>query len=66
LIEKIESEFSDLLTIIKITIPHKQMNLLNAIHTNGQVIKEQYKPEGVYIEARLPVLLAKEIESRML
>ena len=35
-------------------IPYSQGALLAKIHEQGHVIKEEYRPEGVYIEASVP------------
>ena len=63
LITILTSKFKNLRTFIRLLIPHRRLSLLDTIHTKGQVIKRQYKPEGVYIEAEVPILLAKTLKS---
>jgi GTPase len=65
LIDFIARRFSNLMTAVKILIPHDKMNLVDALHTRGKITKKEYRPAGVYIEAELPVLLAKTLKSSL-
>ncbi|MGB2630063.1 MAG: GTPase HflX [Candidatus Omnitrophota bacterium] len=39
---------------IEITLPHKHFDLLKMIRENGTIKKEEYREEGVFINARVP------------
>lgn len=60
LVKLISMRLANLRTFIKVLIPYDKMNLINAIHSQGEIITKEYKPEGVYIEAEVPLLLAKK------
>lgn len=63
LISLIMQKVSALMSKINLTIPHSQMRLVNIIHNEGKVIKEEYKPDGIYIEAQVPIKLKQKLES---
>lgn len=65
LTQLIVNQFQNLRTAIKLLIPHDKMNLLDIIHTQGQILKKEYKPEGVYIEVEIPISLAKTLKSSL-
>lgn len=39
---------------VKEVIPYTEGSVLERIHQNGHVVREEYRPEGVYMEAYLP------------
>ena len=41
--------------VVKQVFTHSQMNLVNLIHCQGRILKEEYTDKGVYIEAQVPV-----------
>ena len=45
---------------------YDKMNLIDTLHSQGQVIKREYRSDGVYIEAEVPILLAKKIDNILL
>lgn len=51
LLDIIEERIQQDKKFIKEVIPYDNGNLLNQIRTNGQIINEEYKNEGTYIEA---------------
>ncbi len=65
LLEKIVLKLSNELQSIKIIIPHSKMALLNIIHKSGHIQKEEFRTDGVYIEALLPVVQAKKILTKL-
>jgi GTP-binding protein HflX len=50
---------------IDVTIPHGDMKLVNLIHENGKVDKEEYGPSGVRIAARVPARVKEMIDSAL-
>ena len=54
LTERLVAELSSLMSGIKITIPHRDMKKYNLIHEYGSVLKQEYKDDSIYIEARIP------------
>ncbi|MBN1872365.1 MAG: GTPase HflX [Candidatus Omnitrophica bacterium] len=54
LIDRLVRELSNLMTEIKITIPHDEMKKFNIIHEYGKVKKTEYTDKGIYIEATIP------------
>ena len=65
LLEKMVLKLSSELQNIKIIIPHTKMALLNIIHKSGHIQKEEFRTDGVYIEAWLPVIQAKKILTKL-
>ena len=57
LIKRLVEKLSSLMVDIKVTIPHKDMRKYNIIHEYGNVLKEEYGKDSIYIEARIPVRL---------
>ena len=41
--------------VVKQVFSHSQMDLVNLIHCQGRILKEEYTDKGVYIEAQVPV-----------
>ncbi|MBI4846265.1 MAG: GTPase HflX [Candidatus Omnitrophica bacterium] len=60
LFDRIEAQLLNLTTTIKVVIPHTNMKLLNTLHQNGKIISSEYRLDGVYLEVKLPVLIAKK------
>ncbi|MFH1407061.1 MAG: GTPase HflX [Candidatus Omnitrophota bacterium] len=54
LMARVMAELSDLVLRIEITIPTQKMGLLSRVYDEGRVIKKEYTPQGVYIEAEVP------------
>jgi GTP-binding protein HflX len=51
LLSKIQKKLPEELEFIRVIIPFNQGSLVTKIHENGRVIKENYLPQGVEIEA---------------
>jgi len=61
---KIMAQLSGMIARVEVFIPHKNMDLLSVIHSEGRVIKEGYKPDGVYVEAEVPAGVKYLLERR--
>ncbi len=57
LIERLVRELPSVMVEIRMTLPHTDMKKYNIIHEYGQVLKKEYKENGIYIEARIPARL---------
>ncbi|MBU4375847.1 MAG: GTPase HflX [Candidatus Omnitrophica bacterium] len=54
LIGRIEREISQLTTEIKITLSHAEMKKYSMIREHGKVLKEEFRDDAIYIEAKIP------------
>ncbi len=61
LIKYMESRLLKTTTKIKIFIDHPRMKLLHTIYEQGKVERCEYRENGVYLEAKLPILIAKKV-----
>ena len=61
LIEHIEHRLINITQIIKIHLKHSQIYLLNTLHEQGKVLNCEFLSDGVNVEAKLPVLIAKKV-----
>ncbi|MBU2063188.1 MAG: GTPase HflX [Candidatus Omnitrophica bacterium] len=61
LIFQVEHALLGSITQIKVFIPHSKIKALYGIYEQGKVERCDYKTDGVYVEARLPVLFAKKV-----
>ncbi|MFH1460051.1 MAG: GTPase HflX [Candidatus Omnitrophota bacterium] len=61
LLEKIEDCLQQATMVIKVSLSHSQMKLLNTIHAQGKVIYCDYKEDAILIKAKLPILIAKKV-----
>ncbi len=57
----IEKSLPVLLVEIDVTIPYGRGDLISAIHQRGEIINEEYVPEGTAIHARVDAALAKQV-----
>ena len=48
---------------IDTVIPYNRGDLVNAIHEKGEVLEEEYRPEGTYVRALVDDRLAKRVNS---
>ena len=62
LLHIIEQSLAGLRTYIKLLIPHQKMSLIDLIYKDGKVIKKEYGPKGVYLEADVSVVLAEKLK----
>ncbi|MFH1093498.1 MAG: GTPase HflX [Candidatus Omnitrophota bacterium] len=61
LIKLIEQNLINTITVVKIFLKYSKINLLNTLHEQGKVLHCEYRDNGVYVEAKLPVLIAKKV-----
>lgn len=61
LVQRIESFMQKMTTTIKIFLTHPQIKLLHTLHEQGKVLRCEYREHGVYLEAKLPILIAKKV-----
>ena len=61
LIARIEQSLADATKLVKIFIEHSKINLLNTLHEQGKVLHCEYRENGIYVEAKLPILIAKKV-----
>ena len=61
LTEMIESFLFKLTERIEVFLEHPKIKLLNTIYKQGKVERCEYRENGVYIKARLPILTAKKV-----
>ena len=54
LIGRISAELSQLTATIKITLPHSDMRKYSIIRECGRILKEEFKKDSIYIEAKIP------------
>ena len=57
----IEKSLPMLKTEIDVTVPYGRGDLISAIHERGEIISEEYVPEGTAIHARVDAALAQQI-----
>ena len=57
----IEKSLPQLLIEIDVTIPYGRGDLISAIHQRGEIISEEYVPEGTAIHARVDAALAQQV-----
>jgi GTP-binding protein HflX len=57
----IEKSLPKLMTEINVIVPYGRGDLISAIHQRGEIISEEYLPEGTAIRARVDGALAQQI-----
>jgi len=62
LLHAIESSLPRPKIEIRTVIPYDRGDLVSAIHERGEILREEYLPEGTSMHARVDGGLAKEIE----
>lgn len=65
LLEKISRRLAGLMTTIEVLIPPDKMYLLNLIYQEAQVLKQGYRQDGVYLQARLPAKIKARLASQL-
>jgi GTP-binding protein HflX len=50
-----------LMVEVDVTVPYGRGDLISAIHQRGEIISEEYVPEGTSIHARVDAALAQQI-----
>jgi len=61
LVQQIESRLLNTTTKIKVFIGHSKIKLVHTIYEQGKVEVCEYRENGVYLEAKLPILIAKKV-----
>jgi GTP-binding protein HflX len=54
LLEKIAQVLADSMETIRITIPYHKSDLVELFHRRGYVEQEEHRPEGTYLQGRIP------------
>ena len=62
LLQFLAHQLSEQLVLLKILIPASEMRLVSKVYEEGQVFYREDRPEGVWLEARVPVRLANQIK----
>lgn len=57
LVERLSLELSRLTTRIRVLLPHTEMKKYSLIRQYGKVLKEEYRKDSIYIEAKIPIRL---------
>lgn len=57
----IEKSLPVLMVEVDVTVPYGRGDLISAIHQRGEIISEEYVPEGTAIHARVDASLAQQI-----
>ena len=57
----IEKSLPILMVEVDVTVPYGRGDLISAIHQRGEIISEEYVPEGTAIRARVDASLAQQI-----
>lgn len=65
LINKILIYMSDMMSLIKITVPQHNMKLINFLYEHADIIKKEYDGQNVYIEAQIPSHLKPVVEKML-
>lgn len=52
------------LVFVKAVIPHSEGKLLSQIHKEGSVVKTEFKEDGVYVEADVPLRLKNILDKK--
>ena len=53
------------ISFLKIKVPQDKLKLLYLVYKEGEVLKEEYSDQGVYIEARVPLALKGRLEAQL-
>ena len=51
LMEKLQQLLSSCMAMIEVLLPYDKTALVSAAHESGKVLKEEYRPEGIYLKA---------------
>jgi len=61
LIKSIEEKLTNATTTLEVFLKHSQAGLLNTLYEQGKVLKCDYQQQGISVQARVPVLIAKKL-----
>lgn len=62
LLQLLAHQLSEQLVLLKVLIPSSEMRLVSKVYEEGQVFYREDRPQGVWLEARIPVRLANQIK----
>jgi GTP-binding protein HflX len=62
LLQLLSHQLSEQLVLLKLLIPSSQMRLVWKIYEEGEVFNREDRPEGVWLEARVPIRLSNQIK----
>lgn len=63
LLKRIEAQFQDKMALIKVTLPHSRMDLIDLFYREGKVNKIEYLNTGIKINVSLPkVIIDKHLK----
>ncbi len=62
LLQLLAHQLSEQLVLFKALIPSSEMRLVSRVYEEGQVFNREDRPEGVWLEARVPIRLANQIK----
>ncbi|MCQ9208897.1 MAG: GTPase HflX, partial [Omnitrophica bacterium] len=63
LLEKIEHQLAGLMSEVEVLIPQDKMHLLELIYRQGQVFKQEYRGDRLYLQARVPHNIKAQLEN---
>lgn len=63
LLEKVELQLADLIVKVDVVLPATRMDLVSLAYAQGDVILEEYLPEGIHLQAYVPRHLAGRLSS---
>lgn len=55
LLEKLGRILEEELCLVELCLPYERGELLSLVYEKGRVLEEEYRPDGIYVRARLPV-----------
>ncbi|SHH48635.1 GTPase HflX [Desulforamulus hydrothermalis] len=51
---------------LKLSVPYKHLDIVSLLHQKGKVQKEEYRADGIYIEAEISRVWAERLKKRLL
>lgn len=61
LLQKIQGNFAEQLTVLDLVIPHTRMDLVDLFYRQGKVHEITYRQKGIYLRVTLPKLIAARL-----
>ena len=52
-LDAVDRQLDKMDTVVEIMLPYAQGGLSSALHQGGQILKEEYRDDGIYLKARL-------------
>lgn len=63
LLETIEKKLRERLVYVEALVPYKEMGTLATVRSQGELLKEEYQENGIYIEAHVPKQISHLLHS---